>query len=56
MVKDKRSRMSLFVVGLGHASSKEGRTAMLIADMDISRIMIYMQKVEKEKLKKRVQK
>ena len=30
MVKDMRSRMSLFVVGLGHSSSKEGRAAMLI--------------------------
>ena len=34
MVKDMWSRMSLFVVGLDRASSKEGRAAMLIGDMD----------------------
>ncbi|KAK4716448.1 hypothetical protein R3W88_014786 [Solanum pinnatisectum] len=36
MVVDMRSRMSLFVAGLAHLSSKEGRAAMLIGDMDIS--------------------
>lgn len=49
MVKVMRSRMSLFVVGLGRPSSKEGRAAMLIGHMDISRLMVYFQK----KLKKR---
>ncbi|KAH0776452.1 hypothetical protein KY290_007863 [Solanum tuberosum] len=37
MVADMRSRMSLFVAGLSRLSSKEGRAAMLIGDMDISR-------------------
>ena len=32
--------MSLFVAGLGHASSKESRAAMVIGDMDISRLMV----------------
>ena len=41
MVKDIWSRMSLFVAGLGRASSKEGRDAILIIDMDISRLMFY---------------
>ncbi|XP_049405237.1 uncharacterized protein LOC125868684 [Solanum stenotomum] len=46
IVKDMRSRMSLFVAGFSHLSSKEGKAAMLIGDMDIS-------KVEKEKLSDR---
>ena len=37
MLKDIRRRMSLFVAGLGPASSKEGRVALLIGNMDISR-------------------
>ena len=53
MVKDMRSKMSLFVVGLSHASSKEGRAAMLIDDMDISRMMVYVQQVEEENVKDR---
>ncbi|XP_069150330.1 uncharacterized protein [Solanum lycopersicum] len=41
MVVDTRSRMSLFVAGFSHLSIKEDRAAMLIVDMDISRLMIY---------------
>ncbi|XP_049395431.1 uncharacterized protein LOC125859676 [Solanum stenotomum] len=43
MVKDIRSRMSLFIAGLGRLSSKEGRATMLIGDTDISRLMVYVQ-------------
>ncbi|KAK4713531.1 hypothetical protein R3W88_019438 [Solanum pinnatisectum] len=53
MVADMRSRMSLFVAGLSRLSSKEGRAAMLIGDMDISRLMAHVQQVEAEKMKDR---
>ena len=46
MVADMRNIMSLFVVGLSRLSSKEGRVAMLISDMDISRLMVYVQQVK----------
>ncbi|XP_049389890.1 uncharacterized protein LOC125854396 [Solanum stenotomum] len=49
MVADMRSRMSLVVAGLGRLSIKEGRAAMLIGDLDISRLMVYVQQVEEEK-------
>ena len=42
MVKDMRNKISQFVAGLGRNSSKEGRAAMLICDMDISRLMVYV--------------
>ena len=42
-VKDMRRSMSLFIVSLGRDSSKEGRDAMLIGDMHISRFMVYVQ-------------
>lgn len=40
-----RSIMNLFVVGLSHMTNKEGREAMLIGDMDIARLMTYVQQV-----------
>ncbi|KAH0714755.1 hypothetical protein KY284_007660 [Solanum tuberosum] len=53
MVADMRGRMSLFVAGLSHLSSKQGKATMLIGDMDIARLMIHVQQVEEEKLKDR---
>ena len=43
--------MSLFISGLGRSSSKEGRVAMLIGGMDISRLIIYVYQVDKENLR-----
>ncbi|WMV09497.1 hypothetical protein MTR67_002882 [Solanum verrucosum] len=51
MVVHMRSRIRLFVVGLPHLSSKEGKTTMPIGDMDITRLMIYVQQVEEDKLR-----
>lgn len=42
MVSDIRSRVCLYVAGFGRASSKEGSTAMLIGDMDLSKLMVYV--------------
>ncbi|XP_049374037.1 uncharacterized protein LOC125839098 [Solanum verrucosum] len=53
MVKDMRSRMNLFVAGSPRLSSKERRVAMLIRDMDISRLMLYEQQVKEEELRDR---
>ncbi|KAK4718271.1 hypothetical protein R3W88_016609 [Solanum pinnatisectum] len=53
MVVDMRSKMSLFVTGLSQLSSKEGKAAMLIWDMDIARLMVYVQQVGEEKLRDR---
>ncbi|KAG5575756.1 hypothetical protein H5410_055890 [Solanum commersonii] len=50
MVVDIMSRMSLFVAGLSRLSRKVGQAAMLIGDMDISWLMVYVQRVEEEKL------
>lgn len=48
MFEDIRSRMNLFIVGLGRVSSKESRAAMLIGDMDISRLIVYVLQVEEK--------
>ncbi|XP_049372732.1 uncharacterized protein LOC125837697 [Solanum verrucosum] len=53
IVADKRSRMSLFVSRLSRLSSKEGKTTILIEDIDIAKMMIHVQKVEEDKLRDR---
>nr|AAT39945.1 Putative polyprotein, identical [Solanum demissum] len=53
MVADMRSRMSLYVAGLSRQSSKKGKAAMLIRDIDLARFIIHLQQVEEDKLKDR---
>ncbi|XP_049410723.1 uncharacterized protein LOC125873946 [Solanum stenotomum] len=48
-----RSRMSSYVAGLSRQSSKEGKAAMLIGDIDLARFMIHLQQVGEDKLKDR---
>ena len=42
MVENMRNRMSMFVAGLGCASSKERRASMFSGYMDISMMMVYV--------------
>ena len=53
MVVNIRSNISMFIVGLSRFPSKEGKTAMLIGDMDIARLMIHAHKVEEDKMMER---
>lgn len=41
MVADNRSRMSKFVSGVSDSVFKECRTAILIKEMDLSRLMVH---------------
>ncbi|WMV08759.1 hypothetical protein MTR67_002144 [Solanum verrucosum] len=52
-VANMTSTMSLFMSRLSHLSSKEGKAAMLIGDMDIARLMIYVCQVKEDKLNDR---
>ncbi|WMV45589.1 hypothetical protein MTR67_038974 [Solanum verrucosum] len=51
MIADPRARINKFVSGVSKMGVKECSTAMLINDMDISRLMVHTQKIKEEKLK-----
>ncbi|WMV41593.1 hypothetical protein MTR67_034978 [Solanum verrucosum] len=50
---DPRSRMSKFVFGVSHLVVKECRMDIVVHNMDISRLMVRAQHIDKEKLKGR---
>ena len=51
MVSNPRARMNKFVMGVSSLVEKERRTAMLLNDMDISRLMVYAQPIEESKIR-----
>lgn len=56
MIVDNRSKMSKFVYGISNSVVKECRTAMLISEMDLSRLIVLAQQMEEQKIKERERK
>ena len=51
MVPTVRAKMRKFVSGLAKQVKREGKAAILNADMDFSRLVVYLQQVEDDKKK-----
>ena len=49
MMEDPRVKMGQFVSGLGDTVGSEGQAALLHKEMDLSRLMTYVEKVEDRK-------
>lgn len=52
MVVNTRAHMSKFSLGVPDSVANKCKTNMLIKEMDISRLMTYVEQIEKKKLKK----
>ena len=50
IVANPRDRMNKFVMGVSSLVKKKCRTAMILNDMDIYRLMVYAQQIEESKL------
>lgn len=53
MVAENRFRMSKFVFGVSDRVIKEFQTTKLIKELELSRLIVYAQQIEEEKLKKK---